>query len=195
MALSAYEEQFLREQIAEKTPMKVVNPNAHATMPRMNSKQAAERAVDEQFRRMPATQRLEGGPDAPNLASAQERAPEDLDFMSRVDHVLLDKEEGPTQKGLFNGVLKLFRKRRKESQMEFISRTGLSPIQAKSMTKDEITRFVATVMRNKEDFDWGGIEPKSTVYVEPQQPGPLVTFVDTGVDREPQIEPAQIQWT
>lgn len=50
MALSAYEEQFLREQIAERTPMKVTNPTSHVGRFINESTRAAREMVDGLFK-------------------------------------------------------------------------------------------------------------------------------------------------
>jgi len=130
--------------------------------------------------------RVFGGPvDAGSAPGERAGVEVDHDFLMRTEHVRLVLEEGAPKAGFMNGIRQMLKPQRRESAMEFIARTGLSPVQARTMTKAQITVFVEQAMRNRAD-DPGAVEPRGTFKPEPPKAGPL--FVDTGAS-EPDNEP------
>lgn len=127
--LTPQEELVLKQFARDHTPMQVVNPQ---TTPSDNeSAHAAEKHVNEHFRRAgtrPMT--VYGGP-TDGMKTPFVEAERDWDFENRIAHV---RHPG-------------------EPVLAFIARSGLSPVQARTISKEAITRFVAAAdARNNEEW-------------------------------------------
>jgi len=128
--------------------------------------------------------RVFGGPVEGSMPGERAGVNTDREFLAKVAHVLLEKETGKESWGWWDGIRKLFREKRRESAIEFVARTGLGPAQAMTMTREQITAFVAQAMENRKDDVQA---PRSTWKPEPPKPGPSV--IDTGAP-EPE-QPAE----
>jgi hypothetical protein len=185
MALSKSEEDVLKRLARENTPMQIVNPQPASID--NESASAAGRHVDRLLKRSGGHQIVYGGPDASDknagtgvIATIQERGgiEVDRDFIAKVHEFFLEKTEGPSTWGWWNGVKKLFQKKRVEHPMEFIARTGLGPADVKNLSREEIARRIA--LRAEQDREQGIVEPRASFRPEPEAKRPPVTFIDTG---------------
>jgi hypothetical protein len=197
--LTEQEELALKELARQHTPTPVVNPNRTTPGFDNESARAAAQHVDGLFARLGnGGQRVVAGPMDGEASVPQVRIAEDEEFLSRVDHVLLRFDDGPQQVSFVGTIRKLFRTKRRETAGEFISRTGLGPAQAKQMTKDQITAFVAQAMRNNED-DPGAIPPHDATF-KPRPPIPgwlsgAPRFVEVGAPEPDEPAEQMPAWT
>lgn len=150
--LTAFEENVLRKMLEDRTPTPCMNPT-HIQSEVGNTAQATGQHIQKLIANWRPTH-VTGAV----LPPTDNRVPltplsDDTEFMKSVKHVL----------------------RKGEKAIQFIARTGLSPAQAATMSKNQITQFVAQAEQNAKDLDH-----VTTKHFEPRpMPSKMRIAVDT----------------